>query len=221
MKFTDKEVFEKLKDFLTNNGKKTLRMSEKSIQKQLETLMPIVANDEMELSDFFEKVKGAFEVMNSNAEKDYSDFIKQWEKNHQPPQPPTPPVNEPPKPDDEVSKLMRRLEELEKKDKEREREAAISQKKTELLKAMKSKGIKDEQWSKDFIKEISITDDFDVDAKAEAYLKIYNKSKASGVTTNANPTVASDRQIENDPLAGVRALFKKKELERERMLNNK
>ena len=82
MKFTKEQAFENLKGFLTNNGKKTLRMSEKSINKQLETLMPLVANDEMELADFVEKVKPTFETMNSNAEKDNSDFVKQWEKDH-------------------------------------------------------------------------------------------------------------------------------------------
>ena len=64
MKFTKEQAFEKLKAILTNSGKKPLRMSEQSINKQLETLMPLIASEETELDDFVEKVKPTFETMN-------------------------------------------------------------------------------------------------------------------------------------------------------------
>lgn len=186
MKFTKEEAFESLKGILTNNGKKTLRMSEKSINKQLETLMPLIANDEMELKDFVEKVKDTFSVMNSNAEKDNSDFVKQWEKDHPTthanPEPPK--GNNEPKDNDVMAKMLKRLEELENREKAREQEITIAQKRKDLLKAMKDKGIKDEQWSKDLVAEISLTDDFDIEAKAESYLKLYNKSQASAAGGN-------------------------------------
>ena len=76
MKFTKEEAFEKLKGLLTNNGKKDLQMSERSINEQLEVLMPLIANDEMELDDFIVKVKTSFEVMNSNAKKRQFRFRK-------------------------------------------------------------------------------------------------------------------------------------------------
>ena len=44
MKFTKEQAFEILRSNLTNGGKKTLRMSEKSINAQLDTLIPLVAN---------------------------------------------------------------------------------------------------------------------------------------------------------------------------------
>lgn len=179
MKFTKEEAFESLKGILTNGGKKTLRMSEKSINKQLESLMPLIATEEMELNDFVNKVKDTFSVMNSNTEKDNSDFVKQWEKDHPAPQAnPEPPKDEP-KGDDVMSKMMKRLEELENREKAREKEISMAQKRKDLLKAMKEKGIKDEQWSKDFVAEISMTDDFDIESKADAYLKLYNKSQAA------------------------------------------
>ena len=87
MKFTKEQAFEILRSNLTNGGKKTLRMSEKSINAQLDTLIPLVANDDMELNDFIEKVKTTFATMNSNAEKDNSDFIKQWKEQHPDPNP--------------------------------------------------------------------------------------------------------------------------------------
>lgn len=221
MKFTKEEAFEKLKGILTNNGKKTLRMSEKSIEKQLETLMPLVANEEMELADFVEKVKNTFSVMNSNAEKDNSDFVKEWEKNHPAPKPPK---NETPNDDEQsaMAALLKRIDELEKKNAERDKEAVLVQKRKDLLKAMKEKGIKDENWSKSFIEEISITEDFDVDAKADAYLKIYNKSQAGQTGNGSTPFVSSSNGGDpnrKDPLAAARAIIEQRNKEREGLLN--
>ena len=222
MKFTKEEAFEKLKGILTNNGKKTLRMSEKSIEKQLETLMPLVSNEEMELSDFVEKVKNTFSVMNSNVEKDNSDFVKEWEKNHPAPEPPK---SEPKKDDDQndaMAALLKRIDELEKKNAERDKEVILAQKRKDLLKAMKDKGIKDENWSKSFIEEISITEDFDVDAKADAYLKIYNKSQAGQMGNGSTPFGSSFNGGDpnrKDPLAAARAIIEQRNKEREGLLN--
>lgn len=192
MKFTKEEAFESLKGILTNNGKKTLRMSEKSINRQLESLMPLIANEEMELKDFVDKVKDTFSVMNSNAEKDNSDFVKQWEKDH-PQTNQEPPKPSEPQPDDAMAKMLKRLEELESREAARDKEAKMSQKKKDLLKAMKEKGIKDEQWSKDLVAEISLTEDFDVEAKADSYLKLYNKSQAASAGDNgATPAGTSN-----------------------------
>lgn len=222
MKFTKEEAFEKLKGLLTNNGKKDLQMSERSVNEQLEVLMPLIANDEMELDDFIGKVKTSFEVMNSNAKKDNSDFIKEWEKNH--------PVTEPPKndhpqnnePNNAMAALLKRIDELEKKNAERDKEAILAQKRKDLLKAMKEKGIKDENWSKSFIEEISITEDFDVDAKADAYLKIYNKSQAGQTGNGSTPFGSSSNggdPNKKDPLAAARAIIEQRNKEREGLLN--
>lgn len=222
MKFTKEEAFEKLKGILTNNGKKPLRMSEKSIEKQLETLMPLVANDEMELTDFVDKVKSTFSVMNSNAEKDNADFVKEWEKNHPTSEPPKDEPKDKPAPDDATAALLKRIEELEKKNAEREKEVTLTQKRKDLLKAMKDKGIKDEQWAKDFISEISITEDFDIDAKADAYLKIYNKSQAGQTGNGATPFGSSSNggdPNKKDPLAAARAIVEQRNKEREGLLN--
>lgn len=222
MKFTKEEAFEKLKGLLTNNGKKDLQMSERSVNEQLEVLMPLIANAEMELDDFIGKVKTSFEVMNSNAKKDNSDFVKEWEKNH----PVTePPKNDPPQnnePSDAMAALLKRIDELEKKNAERDKEVVLAQKRKDLLKAMKDKGIKDENWSKSFLEEISITEDFDVDAKADAYLKIYNKSQAGQTGNGSTPFGSSSNggdPNKKDPLAAARAIIEQRNKEREGLLN--
>lgn len=208
MKFTKEEAFEILKGILTNNGKKTLRMSEKSINKQLESLIPLIANEEMELNDFVGKVKDTFSVMNSNAEKDNSDFVKQWEKDHQK-QDPEPPKQVDAKDDSVMEKMLRRLEELENREAERDKEAKVLQKKKDLLKVMREKGIKDEQWAKDFVAEISLTEDFDIESKSESYLKLYNKSQAASASGNATPKNASGSgNREENPFKAASELMK-------------
>lgn len=133
----------------------------------------------MELNDFIEKVKPTFSTMNSNAEKDNSDFIKQWKEQHPDPNPnPNP---EPPKPtpeNPEIKAMMDRIEALEKENNENKLKAEVAEKRTELVAKMKEKGITDTEWIDSFLGEVTINKDVDVDAKAESFLKIYNKTKA-------------------------------------------
>lgn len=188
MKFTKEQALEKLRGILTNDGKKTLRMSEKSIERQLETLTPLIADDEMELDTFIEKVKASFEVMNSNVEKDNSDFVNQWKREH----PEKNPDNggtggaAPQDPSPEMKDLLDRMKALEDKNSAMEREKTLSQKRRDLKKKLKDKGISNDEWCDMVMSEISITDDTDVDAKAESLLKLYNKQKAE-VKFNVGP----------------------------------
>ena len=213
MKFTKEEAFESLKGILTNGGKKTLRMSEKSINKQLESLMPLIANEDMELADFVGKVKETFSVMNSNAEKDNSDFVKQWEKDHaqvNSEQPKT----EAQQPNDVMAAMLKRIEELENREAARTKESNIAQKRKDLLKAMREKGIKDEQWARDFIEEISLNEDTDVTAKAESFLKLYNKSQAAtfgnGEATPKGTSGSGNNRLENPFKAASELMAKEK-----------
>lgn len=207
MNFTKEQAFETLKGILTNNGKKALRMSERSIEAQLDALIPLVATDDMELNDFIEKVKGSFTVMNSNVEKDNSDFVKKWEQEHK-------------KNDDNIDKksvvdanaendLLRRIEELEKRDEQRVRMGKIEVKKSELASTLKAKGVKSEAWIKDMLSEIDVKEDTDVEARAESLLKLYNKSNVV-VDNDTTPLPASSKRKDLEAsLSDVRELIKR------------
>lgn len=201
MKFTKEEAFEKLKGLLTNNGRKSLRMSEKSLGGQIETLMPLIADDEMELDVFIEKVRPSFDIMNSNAEKDKSDFIREWKKEHPEPEPEPEPDKEKDKSKDrkeentEMAALMERLNALERKNEEAEMARAIEGKRGELRAKMREKGIDDDEWSGMMLSEITLSADSDVDAKAESLLKIYNRQHAGtpkGWTPHASTGTSDD-----------------------------
>lgn len=212
MKFTKEEAFESLKGILTNNGKKPLRMSERSIQKQLESLMPLIANDEMELNDFVAKVKDTFSVMNSNAEKDNSDFVNQWKKEH-PDQEPKP-AGGSDADNPQIKTLMDEIKAMREEMNAGKRESAIKAKRSELASALKKKGIKDEEWISAYLSEINITEDMDVDAKADSSLKVYNRSRAD-MGDGVSPRSAS-----NGDTKKYKGMFEDIKKEREAMFEN-
>ena len=54
---------------------------------------------------------------------------------------------------------------------------------------MKEKGITDTEWIDSFLGEVAIDKDIDVEAKAENFLKIYNKTKYSFKIINWYSTI--------------------------------
>jgi len=176
MKFTKQEAFEKLKGILTESGKTPLHMSERSINEQLDTLMPLIANDEMELDAFVEKVTSTFKTMNANAKNDQSAFVNDWKVKHPEEKPPqnTPPANETP----EMKAMRERLEALEQRETQRQNTQTIEEKKKQILSKLKEKGIKNEEWCNGMIAEIAIDKDTDVDTKVNNLVAFYNKTKA-------------------------------------------
>ena len=217
MKFTKEQAFEILRSNLTNGGKKTLRMSEKSINAQLDTLIPLVANDDMELNDFIEKAKPTFATMNSNAEKDNSDFIKQWKEQHPEPNPNQ--NQEPPKQtqeNPEIKAMLDRIAALEKEKNENKLKAEVAEKRSELVAKMKEKGITDTEWIDSFLGEVTINKDVDVEAKAESFLKIYNKTKAI-VDPSNTPHTSHTHQAEQNPLKAASDFMKAQREAREKL----
>ena len=217
MKFTKEQAFEILRSDLTNGGKKTLRMSEKSINAQLDTLIPLVANDEMELNEFIEKVKPTFATMNSNAEKDNSDFIKQWKEQH--PDPNQNQNQEHPKPtpeNPEIKAMMDRIDALEKENNENKLKSEVAEKRTKLVAKMKEKGITDTEWIDSFLGEVTIDKDIDVEAKAESFLKIYNKTKAI-VDTSQTPHTPQTPPAGQNPLKAASDFMKAQREAREKL----
>lgn len=187
MKFTKQDAFEQLKSQLSAGGK-TPAMSDRTINEQLDTLIPLLVNDESELSDFVSKVFPAFKTANANIEKDNAEFAKNFK-----PATPTPPVVPPvdPKPETELEKISRQLAELQNKIAEEERNKTISQVRKNLKAELKSVGIKDDKWIDIYLSKVPISEDLDVKQEAQSTLDFYNISKAQvpdGIATPYTPT---------------------------------
>jgi len=97
MKFTKEEAVSKIKaKFVGKTGNTAQMISDRSIAEQVDTLLNVgVVNDELELSDFVDKIAFPLcEVANNNLKKDNAEFVKNYKpeppKPVEPPQPPQP-----------------------------------------------------------------------------------------------------------------------------------
>lgn len=197
MKFTKEDACKELVRRMTTNGEK-LNLSERSVNEQVEALLPLVTNDETELDDFIAKALPFIKTANANVRNDIAQGIKEYKDNN-----PIKPNTTTTKPnpeggqDGEIAKLLERIEKMESESaaaKQREREDGI--RKT-IYSKLKEKGVKDKDWVNSFLSEVTITDDFDVESKVEAYLNIYNKAKAN-IPSNITPATAGGKQITDD-----------------------
>ena len=185
MKFTKEDACKDLMSKIPTKGE-TLQLSERSINEQLETLMPLLANDETELADFITSVLPIFKTADANVRANVSAQVKEYKEKN--------PIQEPPKKqepskkeDDEVAKLLERIDALEKKNADNEKAKALAKRRSDVTAIMKEKGVKDGEWINDFLEAVSLDgDDFDAATRAESYVKIYNKTK-SKVNKNLSP----------------------------------
>lgn len=174
MKFTKEDACKELTAKIPQKGQ-TLNLSERSINEMLDTLMPLIANDETELSDFVTNVLPTFRTADGNVRNDVSVGIKNYKDNN-PVTPPKKDDTQKPDEDDAMAKALARIEELEKKNAENERKAQLSSRRNEIISKMKEKGVKDREWIDDFLNEVSIDGaEFDMEAKVDSYVRMYNK----------------------------------------------
>ena len=90
------------------------------------------------------------------------------------------------KKDDKYEALLARLEAMETAHKEEETKKKVKNLKADFIAKAKEKGVKNESWLNDYAEEITIGEDFDVEAKADSCLKFYNKFK-SKMNTDVSP----------------------------------
>lgn len=185
MKFTKEDACKDLMSKIPTKGE-TLQLSERSINEQLETLMPLLANDETELADFVASVLPVFKTADANVRANVSAQVKEYKEKN--PIQATPKKQDPPKKeDDEVAKLLERINALEQKNADNEKAKALAKRRSDVTAIMKEKGVKDGEWINDFLEAVNLEgEDFDATARAENYVKIYNKTK-SKVSKNISP----------------------------------
>ena len=186
MKFTKEEANKELVAKMTAKGEK-LNLSQRSMNEQVEHLYALIANDEMELADFVEKVLPFVKTSDANVRNDVSQGIKDYKNQN--------PIVEPKKepivnvePTDPNKALLERLEALEKKNRENELKLHNQNIKSNLSAKMKELGIKNTKWIDMMLENVSITEDFDVDTNATKYLELYNTMQADvdpSVTPNS------------------------------------
>ena len=189
MKFTKDDARKELSTQMTAKGEK-LNLSERSLNEQLDALIPLLATEETELADFVSKVLPIFKTADANVRNDVSAGINDYKKKN-PQQQQEPTGGEPSGSDNPLEK---RLADLEAKLAKAESAARVSTIKAEISAKLKEKGVKHDEWTKSLLDEVAISEDVDVDAKVESLLGIYNKMMAQ-----ANPNVTPNSAGAGNP----------------------
>lgn len=194
MKFTEEQAVEALRAELTNKGRKTQHMFDRTLASLTAILTKKLANDETGLPDFVADVIEILNEVEGDARKKNSDFAKYKESHPESEPSKDEPKKDEPKTTPEYEALKAEIEALKAANAQNEKNQKLSAKKTDLITALGNKGIKDKEWLDTFLSEVNITEDMDVEAKAESYAKLYNKSKAnvSPTPTPGNPTGGAD-----------------------------
>lgn len=202
MKFTKEDARKELMSKIPNKGQ-TLQLSERSINEMLETLMPLVANDETELSDFVDKVLPTFKTADGNVRHEVSAGINKYKEENpivKPTQTQTPPKVE----EDEATKALReQLEAMQKRLDAADKDKKMADTRKDFISKVKEKGVKDADWVNTYVSELTIGDDFDIEAKVDTCVKLYNKGKAATGKGTKSPEGAggegddSDKAISN------------------------
>ena len=210
MKFTKEDAYKELVGKMTTKGEK-LNLSERSINEQLDTLINIVANDEMELVDFLEKTIPLFKTADANVRNDVSHGINKYKEEN--PKSDTKAGGKQGKSEDK-SDLEKRMELLELELANAKREKHETATRNDVRSKLKSKGVKDDEWIDTLLNEITISDDFNVDSKVESYLNLYNKMVAQ-VEHNVSPQGANGTKkndIISDTIKAAASLAKSQKL---------
>lgn len=176
MKFTKEQAIEKIKANYEAKGEKS--NLDRTIKEQVEHLLEVLGEEsEVELDDFLAKATPFVETAAGLYRKVAADAVNAYKEKHPEPSPKPEPKQDDDD-DDEKSELEKRLEALEAELNASKKAKKVEEVKTSLLAKMKELGI-DDEWSNNFVSEISISEDLNVDEKANSFLKLYNKSKSS------------------------------------------
>lgn len=183
MKFTKEDARKELMSKIPNKGQ-TLQLSERSVNEMLDTLIPLIANDETELADFVEKVLPTFRTADGNVKNDVSVGIKAYKDDN----PVQQQKNLDNKDDDDATKALKeQLANLQKRLDDADKEKKVSETRKNFISKVKEKGVKDSEWVKSYVSELTIGEEFDVDARVDACVKLYNQKKASEGGNDTNP----------------------------------
>lgn len=194
MKFSKEELLNKAKAELGKNGK-SISMSDKTLQGQIETLYALGVTEETELDDFVKKILPSLENLEGQYRHDNATFVEQWKKDHADPSP-QPTLQ--PKPDgsgdsrlDEALKMISEM----KAEREAEKKAlAVAQKRQELLSSFKKEGITDDAWASKYVADLAIDENTDIEARTKVAKELFNgaRAKGSSYTPSAGGNGADD-----------------------------
>lgn len=215
MKFTEEQAVEALRAELTNKGRKTLHMSERTLAKETAILIKKLATEETGLPDFVADVIEILNEYEGDARKKDSDYAKYKEahpeSNSQKEEPESPKADENP----EIKALMDRIAALEADKEASDKQASIAKRKKDIVEGLKAKGVNDSSWIEKILSKANLDrEDFKVEDEIEDYLIIYNDRITSGGEhiVPKNPKSPDGSKYTTDVLASLRNMVKQERI---------
>ena len=178
MKFTKDDARKDLMSKIPNEGD-TLQLSERSINEMLENLIPLVANEETELSEFIDRVLPTFKTADGNVRHEVSVGINKYKEANPHQQKPVEKPSQNQTEDEATKDLKAQLAALQARIDTADREKKETETRKDFISKVKEKGVKDSEWIKSYVSELTIGESFDVEARVDACVKLYNKTKAA------------------------------------------
>lgn len=201
MKFTKEQAIKELEAKIPTKDK-DLDLG-RTISEAVDNSIELIGEDsEMELKDFVEKVFkqvktsiGLTHSENSKVATKMQSQIDELQKK----------VNEKdPKPDgkgDDVDPKVKALQDevdtLKQRFADEDKKKSIAEKRSAIIAKM-AESIKDKDWIKDYMSQITVTEETDVDAKAQDYVAFYNKTQANVVKRSTTPKQTGGDEPQND-----------------------
>ena len=193
-KFTKEQAVESITAKFTDKAKgiDLKRTIEEAVSNGMEM---IGENSEMELDAFVTLVEknvssalGLARHLKTDAttemQRQLDEMKAKLEGKNTPPTPPKP--NEVKSDDPAMQAILDKLAKMEEKMNESDKQKSIADKRSKLVEKMKE-SIKDEGWINDYLAEIPITEEMDVEAKAKDYVNFYNKTVAGSGKRSVTP----------------------------------
>ena len=221
MKFTKEEAVKKLEAKYTSKVEKIDKWK-RTIEESVDHAIKLIGDSsELELEQFIDLVvpfldttAGFLRKENSDLSKDFNTQISTLKEEVATLKKDKTKTEGKEEPSEEMKKLLERIDALEAKNQLHEAEKTVSEKKSEIKRLLKEKGVKREDWIDMMLSEANIDDKTDIEAKATSYLTMYNKMYANVEftdtlqETNEEPEAATKKT--NDVIAAAAAIAKQK-----------
>lgn len=199
MALSKENLYKQIVSKMTANGEK-LGLSERSINENLDVLIPLLDNDSITEEEFLNKTLDLFKTSNANIKNDVSVGIKNYKAEKEKLLEEEKNKNKPNENLTEMEKLLERIKVLEDNNTQMAEQKKINEKKSSIKNYLKEKGVDNEKWIDLIIDQVSIKGEDVIEDKGKQLLDMYNTMVADpklNITPNQHQnTFNKDNQLD-------------------------
>lgn len=199
MALSKENLYKQIVSKMTANGEK-LGLSERSINENLDVLIPLLDNDSITEEEFLNKTLDLFKTSNANIKNDVSVGIKNYKAEKEKLLEEEKKKNKPNENLTEMEKLLERIKVLEDNNTQMAEQKKINEKKSSIKNYLKEKGVDNEKWIDLIVDQVSIKGEDVVEDRGKQLLDMYNTMVADpklNITPNQHQnTFNKDNQLD-------------------------